>query len=211
MTAAARPSAIARLKVSLDNVTPKVVRRVEVPLAIRLDRLHLVLQAALGWENYHLWEIRAGGVGFGIPDSDWGDGPLDARKVTLQDVVEDTGAKRLRYLYDFGDGWEHTIKIERIEPAQAGVDYPRLLDAQGRCPPEDVGGPWGYAEYLEALADPEHERHAEMVEWRGEGFDPFRRRLRHHERVPHARKEMVQAPEAQTGVTRGLRRMDTAW
>src|SRR5262249_10342876 len=132
--------AIARLKITLDDARPQVLRRIEVPLAIRLDRLHLVLQAALGGTNSHLYELRAQDVGWGIPDPDWGDGPLDARKARLADVLEDLGAKTLHYVYDFGDGWEHTIKIERVGPAVPGVLYPRLLDAIGRCPPEDVGG-----------------------------------------------------------------------
>jgi hypothetical protein len=135
---------IARLKVTLDDVKPQVLRRLEVPLTIRLDRLHLVLQAALGWTNSHLYELRAQDVGWGVPDPDFRDGPLDARKARLIDVLEDLGSKTLHYLYDFGGGWEHTIKIERIDQAIPGALYPRLLDASGRCPPEDVGGPWGY-------------------------------------------------------------------
>ncbi|HYX04601.1 MAG TPA: plasmid pRiA4b ORF-3 family protein [Reyranella sp.] len=165
--------AIARLKITLDDVKPQVLRRIEVPLAIRLDRLHLVLQAALGWTNSHLYELRAGDIGWGIPDPDFGDGPLDARKARLIDVLEDLGSKTLHYLYDFGDGWEHTIKIERSYAAAPGVLYPRLIDAVGRCPPEDVGGPWGYEEFLAAHNDPKHERHAEFADWMEPGtFDP---------------------------------------
>ena len=163
---------IALLKVTLDDVKPKVQRRVEVPLAIRLDRLHLVLQAAVGWTNSHLYEIRARDVGWGIPDPDFGEGPLDAKKARLVDVLEDVGVKTIKYLYDFGDGWEHTVKVERITDAAPGLIYPRLIDPGGRCPPEDVGGPWGYGEFLDALADPAHEGHAEMKEWVGEDFDP---------------------------------------
>lgn len=163
--------AIARLKITLDEVKPTVQRRLEVPLSIRLDRLHRLTQAAMGWTNSHLYEIRAKDVGWGVPDPDWRDGPLDARKATLIEVLQDVGTKTLRYLYDFGDGWEHTIKIERIaEPV--GVTYPRLLEAAGRCPPEDIGGPWGYTEMLEAIGDPSHERHAEFSEWVPDGFDP---------------------------------------
>jgi len=168
MTAAS----IARLKVTLDDVEPKVLRRIEVPFSIRLDRLHQTLQAALGWTNSHLYEIRARDVGWGIQDPDWDDGPLDARKATLAGVVRDTRAKTLRYLYDFGDGWDHTIRIERLADPTPGVLYPRLIEAVGRCPPEDVGGPPGYEEFLEALSDPDHERHAEMRQWIGEDFDP---------------------------------------
>jgi len=165
-------AAIARLKVTLDDVKPKVLRRIEVPADIRLHRLHLTLQAALGWTNSHLYEIRAKDVRFGLPDPDWPDGPLDARKARLIDVLEAAGTKTLRYLYDFGDGWEHTIKIERVADPEPDVAYPRLIEAAGRCPPEDVGGPWGYADLIEALEDPDHERHAEMREWVGDGFDP---------------------------------------
>ncbi len=165
-------TSIARLKVTLDDVKPAVQRRLEVPLTIRLDRLHLVLQAALGWTDSHLYEIKAGGVGWGMPDPDFGDGPLDARKARLIDVLEDVGTKTIKYLYDFGDGWEHTIKVERVTEAVPGIAYPVLLDARGCCPPEDVGGPWGYDEFLEALADPDHESHADMKVWAGRNYDP---------------------------------------
>lgn len=160
-------SPIARLKVVLDDVEPLVMRRLEVPLSLRLDRLHQVLQVAMGWTDSHLYEFRIRGIGFGVADPEWGDGdgPLDARKATLVNVIGDTGAKSFKYLYDFGDGWEHSVTIERIVPASIGLDYPRLLDASGACPPEDIGGPWGYQEARDALADPNHERHTEMAEW----------------------------------------------
>lgn len=165
---------IARLKITLDDVKPPVLRRVEVPFDIRLDRLHLVIQAAMGWTNTHLYEIRAGGVGWSTPDPDdpWPNDFLDARKARLGKVLEDVGTRKLTYLYDFGDGWEHSIRLERLGDPQPGIAYPRLIEAVGRCPPEDVGGPWGYAELLEAIADPKHERHAELSEWIAEDFDP---------------------------------------
>jgi Plasmid pRiA4b ORF-3-like protein len=165
-------STIARLKITLEHVTPAVQRRVEVPVTIRLDRLHLVFQAALGWTNSHLYEIRARDVGWGLADPDWGDGPLDAAKSRLIDLIKDTGAKTLKYIYDFGDGWEHTVKIECIVDAVPGLAYPILIDATGRCPPEDVGGPPGYSDLLEILADPGHERYTEITEWIGGTFDP---------------------------------------
>ena len=167
--------AIVRLKVTLEDVKPAVMRRLEVPLNLRLDRLHLVLQAAIGWTNSHLWEIRVRDIGWGPPQSGWGLGgdlPLKASKANLLELIEDTGAKTFKYLYDFGDGWEHTVKIERVGDPAPGLAYPRLIEAQGRCPPEDVGGPWGYAEFLEAIIDPGHERHAELTEWYGATFDP---------------------------------------
>src|SRR3954471_11077541 len=132
---------IARLKIKLDEVKPTVLRRIEVPFDIRLDRLHLVIQAAMGWTNSHLYELLAGGVGWGVPDPGWSDGPRDARKARLDAVLEDVGTRTLRYVYDFGDGWEHTIKVEQLADPVPGIAYPRLLDAAGCCPPEDSGGP----------------------------------------------------------------------
>ena len=165
---------IACLKITLDDVKPAVVRRVEVPLGITLDRLHLTIQAAMGWTNSHLYELRAGDVGWSrpYPDADWSGDFLDARKARLGNVLEDIGKKKLVYLYDFGDGWEHTIKVERLTDPEPDVLYPRLIQVSGRCPPEDCGGPWGYAELLEAIKDPKHERHAELMEWIGDDFDP---------------------------------------
>ena len=136
---------IAQLKITLDDVKPAVLRRFAVPFDIRLDRLHLTIQAAMGWTNSHLYEIRAGDVSWSTPypDQDWAGDFLDARKARLGDVLEDVGTKTLKYLYDFGDGWEHTIKIERLIDPEPGTPYPRLIEAKGCCPPEDVGGPWG--------------------------------------------------------------------
>jgi hypothetical protein len=165
---------IARLKITLENVKPTVLRRVEVPFAIRLDRLHMTIQAAMGWTNSHLYELRAGDVAWSTPypDSDGPDDLLDARKARLGDILEDIGRKKLTYLYDFGDGWEHTIKVERVTDPEAGVMYPRLIEVSGCCPPEDSAGPWGYAEFIEAIKDPRHERHRELTEWIGDDFDP---------------------------------------
>jgi hypothetical protein len=171
---------IARLKITLKGVKPTVMRRLEVPLSIRLDQLHEVIQIAMGWENYHLFEFWVGGVREGIswgipdPDYDFGREQRSAAKARLSDLLPeiDNKAKTFTYLYDFGDDWEHTIKVEAIAEADLEILYPRLIAAKGACPPEDVGGVWGYAEYLEILADPTHERHKEMIEWGGEDFDP---------------------------------------
>ena len=165
---------IARLKIILDDVEPTVLRRVDVSFDIRLDRLHLTIQAAMGWTNSHLYEIRAGGVGWSTPypDADWAGDFIDARKARLGDILEDIGTKTLKYLYDFGDGWEHTIKIERLVDPKPGMLYPSLIEAKGHCPPEDVGGPWGYSELLEALDDPSHQRRSEFKEWLADDFNP---------------------------------------
>jgi hypothetical protein len=193
MTAAA----IAHLRIKLDDVEPAVLRRVLVPVTIRLDRLHLVLQAAMGWTNSHLYEIRARDVGWGGPDHDFGDGPLDASKATLVDVLEDLGARSLKYLYDFGDGWEHSIRIERVTDAVPGMTYPMLAEATGRCPPEDVGGPWGYREFLDAIADPDNEEHDERLEWIGGSFEPANVDIQHLAKAVEAlAKKWTRKPSA---------------
>ena len=171
---------IARLLIQLDNIRPPVRRRIEVPLGIRLDNLHLVIQAAMGWENCHLYEFRVGGrdgLAYGVPDPDGvfaESDPLPAWKASLADLLArlSSRAKAFKYVYDFGDDWRHNVKLEAIATADPDTAYPRLLLAERACPPEDVGGPWGYAGYLEAIANPAHPNHAEMIEWRGDSFDP---------------------------------------
>jgi hypothetical protein len=162
---------IARLRIILNDVDPLPMRLIEVPLTIRLDRLHEVIQAAMGWTDTHLYEFRVGDAGWGIPDPDgFGDGPGDARKMTLEKLLDRTETRTIQYVYDFGDDWDHSIRIERVGDAAPGTTYPRLLKASGACPPEDVGGAGGYEEFLEALADPDHEHH-DMVRWSGGDFD----------------------------------------
>jgi hypothetical protein len=167
-------ASIARLKITLDDAEPPVLRRVEVPLDIRLDRLHLTIQAAMGWENCHLYELRAGDLSWSTPypEADWVGEFGDAGKARLSAIYEKVGRKKFTYLYDFGDGWAHTLKIERLIEPEAGVLYPRLVEVDGRCPPEDSGGPGGYAFLLKAIRDPADERHEELKYWVGEGFDP---------------------------------------
>ena len=163
-----------RIKVTLKDVKPEVMRRLVVPLTLRLDRLHLTLQAAFGWTNSHLFEFFTGEVHWGIPDpdNDYGHQPMDARKARLWDIVHETGAKTIHYLYDFGDSWNHVIKLEKWFDNTPTEGLPLLLDAIGRGPPEDVGGAPGYAEYLPAISDPAHPEHDHMRRWGPERFDP---------------------------------------
>jgi hypothetical protein len=173
-----------RIKATLKDVTPAVERRIVVPLAIRLDRLHSALQAAFGWTNTHHYAFTVGGITWGVPDPDFGFGgaPAVASKARLYDIVKETGAKTIHYLYDFGDGWDHILKLERWFENTITDGLPLLLEASGRCPPEDVGGPDGYAQFLEAIADVSHPRHAEFAETFPEGFNPWaldKRELEH--------------------------------
>ena len=171
--AAQQADSIYRLKITLRGVRPPIWRRVEVPGGISLLALHEILNEAMGWYDSHLHDFEIDGVEYTTPDEDW-----DARRPTEDDsrwrldaVVSQVGAK-LRYRYDFGDGWEHDVIVEAIDAPAAGVVYPRVTAGRRSCPPEDCGGPWGYAELLEALADPSHERHGELADWLGAGFDP---------------------------------------
>ena len=158
-----------QLKITLKDIKPPVWRRVLVP-DCSLLRLHEIIQAAMGWENYHLYDFEVGGEHFtdprGMDDLDM----EDAGKVKLSGVAPE-GKAKLRYTYDFGDNWQHEVVVEKILPPEEGRKYPVCIAGKRACPPEDCGGPWGYMEFADAIKDPRHERHGEFVEWRGE-FDP---------------------------------------
>ena len=125
----------------------------------------------MGWNGGHLHEFDIFGTSYGNP-ADLMDGSvLDEKKVKLSQLISDEKEK-FSYLYDFGDNWEHIIRVEKILPLKKGEEYPILLDGKRACPPEDCGGPSGYKELLEAIKDPAHPDHEYMLEWVGEDFDP---------------------------------------
>jgi hypothetical protein len=163
---------IARLDIAIDDVSPAVTRRVEVPLAMRLDDLHFVLQIAIGWQNCHPFEFRVGDKAWGLIDRDSADNPLPAENATLADLRA-LGAS-FKYSYVFGDDWHHTVTFQAVGQSAPDAVYPQLVSAQGRCPPADIGGPSGYESYLHALADPRHFHHDAMLEWDDPDFDPHR-------------------------------------
>jgi len=136
-----------------------------------LDRLHHILQLAMAWSDGHLHEFVANGVAYGTADEEWSDDVEDERHAYLADVASLAG-DRLLYRYDFGDGWECDLVIERVLDPQPGVEYPLCVNGRRAGPPEDVGGVWGYAQFLDALADPTHPEHQQQVEWAGGDFDP---------------------------------------
>jgi len=168
------PSTVYRLKITLRGIKPPIWRRIEVPGDVPLDDFHLMIQAAMGWTNSHLHGFDIGGENYSIPDPEFGaDDILDETKFRLRRLVPEEKAK-LTYTYDWGDCWEHLILVEKITPPEPGVKYPRCVAGARACPPEDVGGVWGYAEFLEVIGDPKHERHEELAEWAGDAFDSER-------------------------------------
>lgn len=150
-----------RLRVRLRDVRPEVVRVVDLPAAATLDEVHLALQVAVGWTDSHLHEFTAGEQRWASPDPDDEDAP-DERRVRLRDLPA-----RWVYTYDFGDGWTHDVEL-----LGAGADRPGCVSGEGDCPPEDCGGPGGYEEVREALADPGHDLHDVAAEIRA--FDEER-------------------------------------
>ena len=164
-----------QLKVTLRGVAkPPVWRRIAVPATLPLDLLHDVIQQAMGWEDGHLHMFSTTRRDYGSPDPELGH--ADEREVTVAEVLARPGATML-YTYDFGDGWEHDIVLEKVLPPDPVVGV-SCLAGKGACPPEDCGGAWGYASLKEALADPTHEEYEDLLGWLGldsaADFDPAR-------------------------------------
>jgi hypothetical protein len=170
---AVKESKIYQLKITLKYIRPPIWRRVEVPDDVTLDELHLILQAAMGWTNSHLHQFRVGKIYYGEPSIDeFSDLNLkDESKARLNKVLSRPKQKMI-YEYDFGDGWEHEILLEKILPRDSTAKYPRCLGGARACPPEDCGGTGGYVNFLEAISDPDHEEHDEYLDWIGGEFDP---------------------------------------
>lgn len=167
----APPPAVYQLKITLKGARPPIWRRVLVPSNLLLSQLHTVVQRAMGWYGGHLHEFTVGRESYGVPDPDYRDDVLSERRVRLDQLVPREKGK-LRYLYDFGDSWDHEILVEKILTPDPSVRYPVCIAGKRECPPEDVGGVWGYADFLEAIADPNHPEHGNLLEWVGGEFDP---------------------------------------
>jgi hypothetical protein len=161
---------IIRVSITLLDVDPAIWRRIEVPANATLEGLHDVIQVAMGWADYHLHHFQIGSVRYSARTSADVD-MQDGRKLTLSKLIDDGRERAFDYVYDYGDDWRCVVVLEAIAPMIPGVVYPRLVEGARRGPPEDVGGPWGYGEFLEAIADPKHDRHAELLEWCGGNFD----------------------------------------
>jgi len=181
MPASSEPNTVFQLRISLDEVQPEVWRRLLVPGAFQLSKLHDVFQVAMGWTDSHLHSFTIADELYGSQDDDDFEEELDEKEISLVEAL--AGEQLFHYSYDFGDDWFHDITVERVGPPETGAEYPRLLSGARSAPPEDVGGIPGYEQFLQAIADPTHDEHERYLTWLGETFDPeafdlaFRQRL----------------------------------
>ena len=160
-----------QLKVILKGSNPPIWRRIHVRGDISLGRLHDVLQIVMGWTDTHLHQFIIGRSHYGVPDPDDLMEVKNERRYKLMQIAPREKMKFL-YEYDFGDGWEHEILVEKILHPEQGAHYPVCLAGKRACPPEDVGGVFGYEDFLEAIRDPNNPEHDNMLEWVGGEFDP---------------------------------------
>jgi hypothetical protein len=162
---------IYQIKVTLKNSKPPIWRRIQVPGDVKLSKLHLILQEVMGWADYHLHQFIVNGIYYSTPHPDDFYEVKDERRVALHQVASGEKFKFI-YEYDFGDSWEHELLVEKVMPPEQGAYYPRCIKGKRACPPEDVGGVWGYDDFLEAIKDPDHPEHEAMLDWVGGEFDP---------------------------------------
>jgi hypothetical protein len=159
-----------QIKIQLRGAPLPIWRRIQVSGDTRLSQLHYILLIAMGWNGGHLHQFTIGNRTYSDREAQLED-VLDEDQFTL-DGLELKEKAKFRYEYDFGDSWEHEILIEKIALPEENVHYPRCLKGVGACPPEDCGGVWGYADFLKAIQDPNHESYEEMLEWVGGEFNP---------------------------------------
>jgi hypothetical protein len=165
-----------QFKITLKDSYPPIWRRFQVK-DCTLDKLHEHIQTAMGWTNSHLHEFKIGGKDYGDPlllgknfeEFHYG----DSTTTKLSAILPRAGKRfRFEYQYDFGDSWWHEILFEGCVRAEQGKRYPVCIEGARACPPEDCGGIWSYPDFIEAIGNPDHERHEELLEWVGGEFDP---------------------------------------
>ncbi len=171
-----------RIKVTLEGLRPAVWRRIEIPCTATFWDFHVAIQDAMGWDDSHLHlfnvKLPLSDEKYQIGIYDDGLDPMDSQllmdwNVLVAEVLT-LVSRRCEYLYDFGDDWRHRLLLEKIVPREVDTAYPRCLGGKNACPPEDVGGVWGYRRMLDSLADPKDEEHEEWSEWLPAEFDPTR-------------------------------------
>jgi hypothetical protein len=187
------------LRLELLEIEPPIWRRIQVPGSFTLADVHDVTQLVMGWEDSHMHLFEIGGARYGFGDNEFDDDEQDDSAVLLGDLGLRQG-DCFRYLYDFGDDWEHLVTVEAVRRDSRPADVPRLLGGERACPPEDCGGVHGYQEVLEALADPAHEEHASLRAWLGRPWDPEAYDVAYHQRLlrrpPRKRKAPRRTAEA---------------
>ncbi|MGM0532236.1 MAG: plasmid pRiA4b ORF-3 family protein [Bacteroidota bacterium] len=159
-----------QLKITLKGSKPPIWRRILVDPEISLIDLHQILQTTMGWSDSHLHVFADQKHEYAPEELELSD-TKDSWTVKLKDILSRENPKIL-YRYDFGDGWEHEIRLEKITEDESGKQIPRCIKGRRNCPPEDCGGIGGYEWLLEIISDPEHEEHDEMLDWLGGEFDP---------------------------------------
>ncbi len=159
-----------QFKIQLKNLSnPTVWRRIQVPGTFTFHDLHLVIQRVFPWDDYHMYLFSPSGYGSHptiaiSSDDDWEAPEFDALETKLNELFK-TEKQTYTYIYDFGDDWIHKITLEKILPEN--ITIPKCIKGNGKCPPEDCGGPWGYENLLEILDNPKHEEHKNIKEWLG--------------------------------------------
>ena len=167
------PQDIALIRVQLDDMEPAIWRRFAAPTSITLKGLHELIQAAMGWQDCHLWQFDIGSSRYGNPDPDYETHPPTQRASgTKLAALIARGDLTFNYVYDFGDNWRHTVQIEGVKPAQPAASHPQFIDGVRCCPPEDVGGTSGFGDFLDAVTKPRHRERRTMLDWYGGPFDP---------------------------------------
>ena len=151
---------------------PKVWRRIVVPATIKLSLLHVVLLRAMGWGGGHMHEFTfaQGSYASVEPGLDLPFDVQDESRVSLRNALK--ASATFTWLYDYGDNWQHKVKVERAEVMGFALKHPLCITGQGACPPDDVGGEPGFENFLQAMADPAHPEHDELTGWYGGSFDP---------------------------------------
>jgi len=164
-----RPENILQFRVSLDHIEPHIW--IEVPDSYTLKQLHRIIQIVMGWQDSDLHEFSLNGKRYGEPNPEDEENVIDERTVRLRDLALSNG-DGIGYVYDFGDDWQHQLVLEAKLVSAPQSLYPACIAGERNSPPEDVGGVDGYADFLDAIANPEHEEHDATLEWVGGDFDP---------------------------------------
>jgi len=162
---------ILQIKLSLIGAKPPIWRRLLVTSSTDLSKLHDIIQITMGWTDTHLHQFIVNESRYGVPDPDWEDGTISEKGIRIGSLLK-TPKDQIIYEYDFGDGWEHELELEEIFPFTSKTITPACTAGRNSCPPEDVGGVWGYSDFLEAYKDNQHPEHENMKEWIGGYFDP---------------------------------------